>query len=206
MNKITVFIVDDHPLICDGLSNMLGQEANISVAGVAHSGAEALEAITRTKPDIVFLDIGLPDINGIDLCKQLKQRQPKLKCIALSTFKERSYISRMIENGASGYLLKNSPKEDILQAVNQVYDGGMYLNVLAQQNEQALPEELVPFITRREKEVLKHIADGLTNQQIANQLFVSVTTINTHRKNLLTKFDVNNSAALIRVALQHGLI
>jgi DNA-binding NarL/FixJ family response regulator len=206
MTNTRIFIVDDHPLVCEGLRNMLEQEAGITVLGAANSGTEALEALRGLTPDIVFLDINLPDINGIDLCKTIRQEWPAIKCIALSTFGERSYISRMIENGASGYLLKNAAKEEILQAIHQVGNGGMYLNMLTQQSASTIAAEPVPFITRREKEVLKHIADGFTNQQIADKLFVSVTTINTHRKNLLMKFEVNNTAALMKVALQHELL
>lgn len=204
MSQISVFIVDDHPLVCEGLRNMLNQEANLRVLGSANSGEEAMLAINSEAPDLVFLDINLPDISGIDLCKQIKSKFPKTNCIALSMYSERSYISRMIENGASGYLPKNASKEEILQAIHQICQGGMYLNVLAQTSAVPMPD--IPFLTRREKEVLKLIADGQTNQQIADQLFVSVTTINTHRKNLLMKFDVNNTAALIKLALQHNLI
>ena len=170
----------------------------------AVTGKEALLFLEKNMPDIAFLDINLPDISGIELCKKIRQEYPAIKCIALSTFSESSYISRMIENGASGYLLKNSSKDEILDAIRQVKQGGMYLNV--HMDTQHKSKTNIPFITRREKEVLLNIADGLTNQQIADKLFVSVTTINSHRKNLLTKFEVNNTAALIKLAIQHQLI
>ncbi|MBI3239740.1 MAG: response regulator transcription factor, partial [Flavobacteriia bacterium] len=120
---------------------------------------------------------------------------------------DRSYISHMIENGAAGYLLKNASREEILQAVKQVNNGGMYLNLLEQSTSSSSSlTSQHPFITRREKEVLQLIAEGLTNQQIADKLFVSITTINSHRKNLLTKFEVSNTAALIRIAVEKRLI
>lgn len=200
----TVYIVDDHPLVSEGLKNILVKEQDIDVMGAATNGKDALVFIRARKPDIVFLDINLPDMSGIDLCKKIKHDLPDIKCIALSTFNERSYISRMIENGASGYLLKNSSKEDILDAIQQVKQGGMYLNVPMEKPDPS--KSAMPFITRREREVLRDIADGFTNQQIADKLFVSVTTINTHRKNLLTKFNVNNTAALVKLAIKHHLI
>lgn len=199
-----IYIVDDHPLVSEGLKNILVKEQDIEVLGSAVNGKEALSFLEKEKADIVFVDINLPDMSGIELCKKIRQSHPATRCIALSTFSESSYISRMIENGAAGYLLKNSSKEEILEAIVQVRQGGMYLNVPIDM--QRSGKTNVPFITRREKEVLLNIADGLTNQQIADKLFVSVTTINSHRKNLLTKFGVNNTAALIRLAIQHQLI
>ncbi|MBS1637910.1 MAG: response regulator transcription factor [Bacteroidetes bacterium] len=204
MRKTRIFIVDDHPLVSEGLYNILNREDHIEVIGSAIHAKEALGFLKSQQPDIVFLDINLPDISGIELCKKIKQEYPNIKCIALSTFSESSYISRMIENGASGYLLKNSSKEEILNAIQQVEQGGLYLNVSMETLSKG--QNKIPFITRREKEVLQCIADGLTNQQIGDKLFVSVTTINTHRKNLLTKFEVNNTAALIKLAIQHQLI
>lgn len=204
MDKTSIFIVDDHPLVSEGLHNILNREHHLEVIGSAVNAKDALVFLKNHAPDIAFLDINLPDISGIELCRKIKQDYPHIKCIALSTFSEVSYISRMIENGASGYLLKNSSKEEILNAIEQVKHGGMYLNMNLDKLEKG--QTKVPFITRREKEVLQCIADGLTNQQIGDKLFVSVTTINTHRKNLLTKFEVNNTAALIKLAIQHQLI
>lgn len=207
MKSIRIVIIDDHPLVCEGLRNMLENETEIQVVGIAHTGTEALTVIKNRVPDLVFLDINLPDISGIDLCKQFKRDYPAMKCIGLSTFNDRSYISHMIENGAAGYLLKNASREEILQAVKQVNNGGMYLNLLEQSTSSSSSlTSQHPFITRREKEVLQLIAEGLTNQQIADKLFVSITTINSHRKNLLTKFEVSNTAALIRIAVEKRLI
>lgn len=199
-----IYIVDDHPLVSEGLKNILIKEHDIEVLGSAVNGREALSFLEKEKADIVFVDINLPDMSGIELCKKIRQAHAATKCIALSTFSESSYISRMIEHGAAGYLLKNSSKEEILEAIGQVRQGGMYLNVHVEM--QSSGKTNIPFITRREKEVLQNIAEGLTNQQIADKLFVSVTTINSHRKNLLTKFEVNNTAALIRLAIQHQLL
>lgn len=203
VNNIHIFITDDHPLVIEGMVNMLAKEKNIRVIGSASNGAETIIKIEKEQPDIVFLDINLPDINGIEVCRRLKQQFPKVKCIALSTFNENSYISRMIGEGAVGYLLKNSSKEEILKAIHSVYNGNMHLNVdFSQKTER----ESTIFVTRREKEVLELIAEGKTNQEIADQLFISVTTVNTHRKNLLMKFEVNNTAALIKQTVKAKII
>ena len=202
MSATRIFIVDDHPLVIDGLLNMLSSEQNVTVVGSAMSGEDALEQLQTTEADIVFLDINLPGISGIEVCKQLKNRQPEIKCIALSTFNENSYISRMIAEGAVGYLLKNSGKEEILNAIENVKNGHLHLNV----NYSSKNDEPGIFVTRREKEVLELIAEGKTNQEIADQLFISVTTVNTHRKNLLLKFNASNTAALIKLTVKANII
>lgn len=201
--KTSIFIVDDHPLVIDGLKNMLASSETVHVIGSAMNGHDALTMLSVCSPDIVFLDINLPDISGIDVCKKIAELYPSVKCIALSTFNENSYISRMIEQGAKGYLLKNSGREEILEAIEKVQKGEIHLQVNYQSDSSLKP---AIFVTRREKEVLELIAEGKTNQEIADHLFISVTTVNTHRKNLLFKFDVNNTAALIKQTVKAKII
>jgi DNA-binding NarL/FixJ family response regulator len=203
---IKILIVDDHPLILEGIKALLTDNDTITVVGTASNAFDAIAFLKENSIDIAFLDINLPDISGIELCKKIKDEFPNVRCIALSTFSERSYISRMIQNGAMGYLLKNSSKEEILMAINQVYAGSYFMNVNLDESISLENQKISPFLTPREKEVLVHIAEGLTNQQIADQLFVSVLTINSHRKNLLTKFEVNNTASLIKLAAHQKLI
>jgi DNA-binding NarL/FixJ family response regulator len=203
---IKILIVDDHPLILEGIKALLTDNDTITVVGTASNAFDAIAFLKENSIDIAFLDINLPDISGIELCKKIKDEFPNVRCIALSTFSERSYISRMIQNGAMGYLLKNSSKEEILMAIHQVYAGSYFMNVNLDENIALENQKISPFLTPREKEVLEHIAEGLTNQQIADQLFVSVLTINSHRKNLLTKFEVNNTASLIKLAAHQKLI
>jgi DNA-binding NarL/FixJ family response regulator len=203
---IKILIVDDHPLILEGIKALLADNDTITVVGTASNAFDAIAFLKENSIDIAFLDINLPDISGIELCKKIKEEFPNVRCIALSTFSERSYISRMIQNGAMGYLLKNSSKEEILMAIHQVHTGSYFMNVNL--DEPISPEnpKSSPFLTPREKEVLEHIAEGLTNQQIADKLFVSVLTIDSHRKNLLTKFEVKNTASLIKLAAHQKLI
>ena len=203
---IRILIVDDHPLVIEGVKSLLADQEHIVVVGIATNAFDAIAFLKENPVDIAFLDINLPDVSGIDLCKKIKEEFPEVKSLGLSTFAERSYITRMVQNGAMGYLLKSSSKEEILEAIDQVSKGGYYLNVNITPPSQTEPIKPLPFLTRREKEVLILISDGLTNHQIAEKLFVSVLTVDSHRKNLLMKFEVNNTASLIKLAVQNNLI
>lgn len=203
---IRIFIVDDHPLVLEGLKALLSGMPDIELSGTAPNAADALAFLQHHEVDVAFLDINLPDMSGIDLCKKISSTYPTVKCLALSTFTERSYISRMIQNGAMGYLLKSSSRDEIVEAIQQVNAGGYYMNVnLAAATAPTAPNA-VPILTRRETEVLQLIAEGLTNPQIAEKLFVSTLTVNSHRKSLLAKFEVTNTAALIKQAAGMGII
>jgi DNA-binding NarL/FixJ family response regulator len=142
------------------------------------------------------------------LCKLLKERFPSLKILGLSTFKERSYITRMIDAGASGYLLKNADGDEIEEAILAVYKGRMYMSMEVAQTivRPESPKTGIPLLTLREKEVLSLIADGFTNNEIAEKLFISPLTVDSHRKNLLAKFEVKNTAAMIKFGMEAGLI
>ena len=200
-----IFIVDDHPMVIEGFKALLNQNTDINVVGSAENAYQAIDFLKNNEVDIAFLDINLPDISGIDLCKKIKTEFPSVQCLALSTFNDRNYVSKMIENGASGYLLKNSSKEEIIQAIEAVSKGNMFFNVDYQkQNTSKFDQK--PILTRRELEVLKEIAEGLTNQQIADKLFISSTTVSTHRQNLMLKLDTNNTALLIKMALKFEFI
>lgn len=201
---INVFIVDDHPLITEGLKSLLNDCEDICVVGTASNAIDALEALKKQPVDVAFLDINLPEISGVELCKKIRDKLPHIKCVALTTSNERSHVSRMMQNGAMGYLIKSSPKEELVKAIRQVHLGGYYMNVNVQE---VTPKSVqVPFLTRREKEVLGLISEGMTNNEIAEKLFVSPATVKTHRENLLMKFEVANTAALIKFAAQQGLL
>jgi len=204
---IKVLIVDDHPMILEGLKALLSEDESLKITQLCTNAIDTLAAIKQDMPDVALLDINLPDINGIELCGKIKSEFPAIKTIALTTFSERSYVNKMLEAGASGYLIKSSTREEITHAIKQVFKGGMVLNVPFDlvQNE-VFQKQRTPFLTPREKEVLQLIAEGLTNPQIAEKIFVSVLTVNSHRKNLLSKFEVSNTASLIREAAKMGLI
>lgn len=206
-NKI--FIVDDHPMVVAGLKSLLSQLKNAEVAGAVSNAFDAILFLKKNKVDIILLDINLPDISGIDLCKKINKEFPEIRILGISTFSERSYISRMIENGASGYLIKSASVEEIAEAIETVLKGNLYLSVSMEHLLRPLcvtQLDKLPALTKREKEILSNIADGLTNNQIAEKLFISPLTVDSHRKNLLTKLNVNNTASLIRLAVENRLI
>jgi two-component system, NarL family, nitrate/nitrite response regulator NarL len=207
MDKIKVLVVDDHPMVLEGMRSMLVQIDFVMVSGTVSNAYAAMEHIKLTPPDIVITDINMPEISGIELTLKIKKEFPLVKIIAMSTFKERSYISQMIQNGASGYLVKSASKEEIEEAILSVYEGKLYMSLdinLSVAEKQEINN--VPVLSSREKEVLQLIADGMTNPQIATKLFISLHTVDSHRKNLLTKFAVNNTASLIRLAAKYDLV
>ena len=204
-----VFIVDDHPVVVAGLQSLLGQLENFEVAGAASNAFEAISFLKAHAVDVILLDINLPDVSGIDLCRKIRKDFPEIKILGISTFSDRSYISRMIEKGAAGYLMKSASAGQIAEAIETVLNGKMYVSVSMEHVLRPLsvtaPGNLA-VLTKREKEILGLIAEGLTNNQIAEKLFISQLTVDSHRKNLLTKLNVNNTASLIRVAMEQGLI
>lgn len=206
---IKVFIIDDHPMVVAGLNSLLGQLENIVVAGAVSNAFDAIPFLKKNKIEVILLDINLPDISGIDLCKKIHLEFPEIKILGISTFSERSYISRMIENGASGYLIKSASAEEIAEAIDTVLHNKMYLSISLEHLTKPLSissSDNLPALTKREKEILQLISEGLTNNQIAEKLFISPLTVDSHLKNLLTKLNVNNTASLIKLAVQNGLI
>jgi two-component system, NarL family, nitrate/nitrite response regulator NarL len=207
MEKIQVLIVDDHPMVLEGLKSLLSGISYLQIAGIATNAFEAIDTIKNTAVEVAIVDINLPDINGIELTKKIKTEYPAIKVLAMSTFKERSYISQMIQSGASGYLVKSASKEEIEEAIMAAYEGKLYLSMDINTVEvNAQINTALPSISTREKEVLSLIAEGLTNHQIATQLFISLHTVESHRKNLLIKFEANNTATLIKMAVKYNLV
>ena len=201
-----VFIVDDHYMVIEGIRSLLQNEKTIEFVGHAMNAASCLSFLQMQQPDVLLMDINLPDKSGIDLCKEVKDKYPFIFILGLSTFNQQSFIEKMIANGASGYVLKNATKEELMVGIRTVMKGKLYLSDEAAQSLQKKKNSNLPVLTRREKEVLVLIAEGMTNNEIAKKLFVSSTTVDTHRKNLLAKFDAKNTALLIRSASQMQLI
>lgn len=201
-----VFIVDDHYMVIEGIRSLLQSEKNIEWAGHASSAASCHAFLQQHLPEVILMDINLPDKSGIDLCKEVREKYPSVFVIGLSTFNQQSFIQKMMDNGASGYVLKNATQEELMEAIETVAAGKTFLSDEAAQSLRKNNEGEIPVLTRREKEVLELIADGLTNNEIAAKLFISVTTVDTHRKNLLAKFDSRNIASLIKAAMQMQMI
>ncbi|WP_028296959.1 response regulator [Olivibacter sitiensis] len=207
MDKIKVLVVDDHPMVLEGMQAMLSQIDFVQITGLARNAYLAMEDIKTAIPDIVITDINMPEISGVELTAKIKKEYPSVKVIAMSTFNERSLISQMVQQGASGYLLKSASREQIEEAISTVSRNKLYMSLdLELSNKEQDEMSKLPVLTSREKEVLSLIAEGFTNSQIAEKLFVSPYTVDSHRKNLLTKFDVNNTAGLIKLAAKYGLV
>lgn len=205
MKPIELFIVDDHYMIIEGIIALMQHQSEIQVIGHAQNAVSCMEFLKRMQPDVIFLDINLPDKSGIEICKDIKSFFPLIKIIGLSTYNQTSYVNDMLENGADGYLLKNATKEEMINAIQTVmakkkyFSKEVYDNIKNNQAQQSI-------LTRREKDVLKLLAKGLTSTEISRQLFISITTVDTHRKHLLAKLEVGNTALLISKATQLGII
>ena len=209
---IKVAITDDHPIVIEGIKMMLKPNKDICIAQSFNNITEMFGGLNQ-EIQILLLDINLPDGNGIVACKELLDRFPNLKIIALTNFEDVSFIKQIIKNGAMGYLLKNTGKNELIDAVKTVLNGELYL----QQNikELLLKESFgkattssffIPKLTIREKEILGLIIKEYTTEEMANKLFLSAKTIESHRSNLIQKLGVKNSAGLVRVAFEKGLI
>lgn len=217
MEKINVFVVDDHQIFLDGIVSLLTDEPDIRISGTAHNGKQALEKIKTTKTDVVLMDINMPVMDGIEATKQLRQSSPDIRILMLTMYNEPRFIKECLEIGAKGYVLKNISKDDLVKAIHTVYQDKPYLDNEAQEKlihsisskeeeDTRDYDELAAQITQRELEILQLIALGLTSQDIANKLFISKNTVETHRKNMLAKLNVNNTAALLKIAYKKGLV
>ena len=212
-----VYIVDDHQMLIDGLKALLNGETHISVIGQNTLPKIAAKEIINLNPDIVLTDINMPEMDGIEATKQLKQLQPNIKILMLTMHSEPRFIKECLEVGAKGYVLKNISKDDLIKAVEVVYQDKSYLDTETQEKlissmsnteeeDTRNYDELAAQITQRELEILQLIALGLTSQDIATKLFISKNTVETHRKNMLAKLNVNNTAALLKIAYKKGLV
>ena len=208
-NKLQTVIVDDHPIIIEGLKTLLQNEKDIQIVGGFCNGADLLTFMQTNTVDLILLDITLPDINGMDLCLLIKQQYVHTTILFLSNHTERSIIMQTIQNGASGYLLKNSSLQELRHAIHEGTKGFItYSKAVNEIISRPSKNELKgrPQLTKREKQILELIARGKTSQTIAQELFLSPLTVDTHRKNLIQKFNVKNVAELIMAANQQLIL
>lgn len=211
--KIRVFIADDHQVLLDGLKTLLSNLEDIEVVGSGNNGLDLLDFLKNEVADVILMDINMPRMNGIDACKIVHKDYPDAKILALSMHDKASFIQQMLKNGASGYILKNTGQEELIRAIRSVHQGEQYLgrtvsktlmdSVLKQLKKK---NKYIPELTRREKEILGLIAQEFTTQEISKHLHISLNTVETHRKNLLSKFGARNSVGLVRAAMERGLI
>jgi DNA-binding NarL/FixJ family response regulator len=204
-----ILIVEDHPIVSESLARII-TDSDLNVRCLhAVNAAKGLAYLNGNSIDLILLDINLPDMNGIEFCKIAKARFPRIKILAITTIAQRHVVEKMLEQGADGFILKTSDIDDIIGGIRQVLSGkqiylGKGVKDLINGNSQEKKD--MPMITKRESEILKLIADGLTNQEIALQLFISTFTVDSHRKNLLLKFNAKNTATLIKTVISKGII
>lgn len=207
--KLNTIIIDDHPILAEGLKLFLINNENINFKGVFHNGLSVLDFTDLDDVDLVFLDIFLPDINGIDLCIKIKKTYPKIKILAFSSQLERSLVLQMLKAGASGYFLKSASLEELNEGINEIAEDEIVFckEVNEMMNHVNISDaNTTPRLTNREKEILILLKQGKTTQEVSDILFLSFLTVQTHRRNLLNKFQVNNLIELINIADQYGLI
>jgi len=200
-----ILIVDDHPVLAGGLKSLLSDYKVCSEADLAASGKECMSKLKSTQYDLILLDINLPDVNGISLCETLHKEYPELKILALSGFSEFTCVDNMLKSGASGYILKNAMPEEIIKGVETVLAGEIFLCDEVDMLMKKKKDQHV-FLTRRETDILRHITEGLTNEEIADKLFLGLETVKSYRKNLIFKLNAKNTAALVKMALEEKLI
>lgn len=212
-SNIKVLLVDDHVLVLDGLVARLELESHIQIMGTARNGEEALEQAQQLKPDVVLMDVSMPVLGGIEAAKRFREELPDIKVLMLSMHHDREYILSLVQSGASGYVLKDVSINELIMAIETVYQGGTYFSAGASQSlftvPDKKPDELLgtaDSLTRRELDVLVALTSGRTNKEVASLLNISVRTVETHRQNLKNKLDIHTLAGLTKYAIEQGLI
>jgi two-component system nitrate/nitrite response regulator NarL len=212
-SKIKLVLVDDHQMLLDGLAALLQGEQRFDLVGLCNNAKYALELLETTAPDIVITDINMPEISGVELTRMIRKYHPKIKVLALSMFGERSTISEMLEAGISGYILKNTGKEELINALLKVQEGGMYFSdeiteelIKSISQKAEVKEEIQVRLTERELEIVKLIAAEKSNLEIAALLFISERTVETHRKNIFRKTNTKGVVGLLKLAMEQKWI
>jgi DNA-binding NarL/FixJ family response regulator len=221
MKKTRIIIADDHSVVRSGLRLLLQSSPDFTVVAEAEDGEEAVALVDRHKPDVVIMDISMPKLNGIEATGIMKQNNPELKIIILTVHEDEEYVYQMLRAGASGYVLKSAGKKEIFAAIESALSGERFFSpgiskliiegFIKRDKEQLQAQEQLHMhskqqLTKREIEVLQYIAQGFTNRKIAEALFLSIRTINTHRTNLMQKLDIHDTARLVRYAIETGLV
>jgi DNA-binding NarL/FixJ family response regulator len=208
---IRIAIVDDHPIVVEGLQKVLEQDLLLEEVFQFSSGEELINHLNKPESiiDVVLMDITLPGMNGVDACKAAKGISPETDIIAFSNHFQRSVVMQMLQNGATGYLLKTASPKEIVACIGEVFEGKVSLckevaAIMSRPAQDGL--QSMPRLTKREKEIIKLIAEGKTSAEIGTILFISTPTVETHRRNIMQKFDVKNVAALIKVVVENGVV
>ena len=209
MKEVRIVLVDDHALFRNGLKGLLSMREGYHVVGEAGDGREFLDMLPAIEADVVFMDISMPEVGGDEATRKALAQRPELKIITLSMFGDENYYTRMVEAGARGFLLKDSAIEEVFEAVDAVVDGGSYFSerlLSSLSNNMRGTEHSSEELSARETEILLCICRGLSNQEIADELFISKRTVDAHRANILEKTGCKNTASLVVYAIKHGLV
>jgi two-component system response regulator NreC len=216
MTPIRILLVDDHAVVRAGLRMLLGADPELQIVGEAENGAQALRLVDEVAPDVVLMDISMPDMNGIEATRKIKELAPNVTVLALTMHEDDQYFFEMLAAGASGYVPKRAAPNDLISAIHAVHNGGVFLfpsvaRVLVQDYVQRAARagaagHSFDVLTEREREVLALIAQGLSNQEIADQLVISAKTVNRHRENIMAKLKLHSRVELVRYAIEKGLI
>lgn len=214
MHEVTIVLADDHPIVREGLRGLLATEPGFSVVGETADGLEAVELVERIKPDVLIVDMMMPGLNGLEVTRQVNQRVPETRIIVLSIHADEAYVLGALQNGAAGYILKESSTAELREAIHEVLRGRRYLGrPLSERAIEVYVEKATSAgvniygeLTSREREVLQLTAEGHSNTDIADRLSISPRTVATHRSNLMRKLKLENQTALIYYALRKGII
>lgn len=211
-NQIKILIADDHALVRSGIITLLKSEKEFTIVGEACDGEAAVDQVQNLNPDIVLMDISMPKQSGLEAAAIIRKKFPSTRVLILTMHDNEEYAYQIWNSGAGGYILKNSDKSELITAIKEVVGGRRFFS-------RTLSDKMVDYykrrpkpagdpaiLTKREREIIKLIADGMTNQEIADRLFISPRTVDTHRSNIMQKLDVKNTAALVRFALEKGII
>lgn len=213
--KIRVAVVDDHAVVREGIRLILSRESDIEIVGEASNGREALDLVQATKPDVVVMDISMPEMGGTEATRRLKEAWPEVNVLALTMHEDESYVFELLKAGASGYVLKRAAAQDLVQAIRATGKGEAFLyptvakRVVAdylRRVEAGEDRDAYDGLTPREREILTLIAEGLSNQEMAKRLFISIKTVQTHRAHIMEKLGLHDRTELVRYAIRKGLI
>lgn len=217
MKKIRVLIADDHSLIRSGIASLLERDGEFQIVGEAKDGNEAVELTEKLAPDVALIDLSMPRMNGVEATRIIRERFPQTRVLVLTMHENDEYIYQIFKSGAGGYVLKNSSRDELCDAIRAVAKGEKFFSTRVSEimmeslmkrgehQSQPMNAEDIP-LTKREKEILVLVAQGMTNQQIAEKLFISPRTVDTHRTNIMQKLDLHDVASLVHYAIKVGLV
>lgn len=211
-HPINVCLVDDHQIVLEGLLLLIESSEDFNCVFTASNASDAFSKFNTSTIDVALIDIEMPEMDGIAFCRQLKEKFPGVKVIALTMYNELSLIRRMIEAGAEGYLLKNVGREELLTAIRRVHAGKSHYSseiaeILVRGNKQGNSiNKVIPILSTREKQIVKLIMEECTSTQIADKLNISINTVETHRRNIMSKLSSKNTAGIVRFVIEHGLL